>query len=303
MKKSLVMFLISLSLIFSDKLYSQQDPLFTQYMFNTMSINPGYAGSAGFLSVNAISRHQWIGFEGAPSTQTFAAHAPLREELGFGVTVFNDNTGPISNLSLEANFSYILKLTEQSNLSFGLMGGFNNVHIGLLDLEGVDPTDDAFQYNINNYRPIFGAGLYFSNPRGYIGVSIPDLVETEFEDQVTTWKHDRHYFFIAGYIQNLSDDVLFRPTAMVRYVQNMPVSLEGTASFIFRDRIWFGLMYRHEDAVGALTCFQVNQQIRIGYSYDYGISELSSYQSGTHEIMINYDFNYGRKDYVSPRYF
>lgn len=283
--------------------HSQQDPLFTQYMFNTMSINPGYAGSAGFLSVNAISRHQWIGFDGAPSTQTFAAHAPVREDLGIGLSLINDNTGPISNLSIEANFSYILKLTEASRLSFGLMGGFNNIHIGLLDLEGVDPEDAAFHYDINNYRPIFGAGLYYYHPRGYIGFSIPDLIETEFEEQVSTWKHDRHYFFIAGYITDLSDDIKLRPTAMLRYVQNMPLSIEGTASLIFRDRVWFGLMYRHEDAVGAILCLQLNQQIRLGYSYDYGISQLSSYQSGSHEIMLNYDFNYGRKDYVSPRYF
>jgi type IX secretion system PorP/SprF family membrane protein len=304
MKLSIKLFSVLLTLFFVNNVYSQQDALFSQYMFNTLSINPAYAGSAGYLSLNAISRHQWVGLEGAPQTQTIVGHSPVTDELGTGVSIITDSYGPIRDVSIEANFSYMMQVSEKAHLSFGLMGGFNSIQIGLTQLDHTDPSDEAFHNDINNYRPIFGSGIYYSHSnKGYIGFSVPDLIETDFENKKSTWKYERHYFLIGGYIHPINQTIKLRGTSMLRYVDNMPLSAEFTGIGIYRDKLWLGLMYRYDAALGAIFCFQINQQIRVGYAYDYSTSVLSNFESGTHEIMLNYDFNYNSKNYTSPRYF
>lgn len=319
MKKIFVISIIIASLFSATKVSAQSDPMFTQSMFNTLSVNPAYAGSTDTLSLTAISRHQWIGFEGAPTTQTFSGHAAVNDYLGAGLSLMHDLAGPIRNMALKANLSYSITITEKhsqyessfprnflgkSELSFGLMAGVSNYNIGLTDLENVNPENSAFHSDINKYQPIFGAGLYYSFKDGYLGFSVPDLIETTYENEnAGTWTHNRHYFLMGGYISKLNPNFKLRTTFMMRYVQNAPLSAQINVSAIYQDKFGFGLSYRYNDAVGAHAFFQINNQFRIGYSYDYSIQSLSNYQSGSHEIMLNYVFKSKQSEFSSPRYF
>ncbi len=303
MKKIIIFSILASALFIAEKASAQQDPMFSQYMFNTMSLNPAYAGSSDLISSSLISRHQWIGLKGAPQTQTLAIHSPLKKQVGAGLSIIRDQTGPVNNFSVQTNFSYYLNLNKDSRLFFGLMAGMNNVNIKLTEVGGVNVDDISFQQNLNSFRPVFGFGLYFRHPKAYAGISIPDLAQTDYTGINSSWEHKRHYFLIAGYVTDINEQFKLRTTMMMRYVKNAPLSAELTASVIYNDLIWVGLMYRFRDAAGALFCFQVNPELRIGYSYDYSLNTLRGHQGGSHEIMLSYDFNYLPKKYTSPRYF
>jgi type IX secretion system PorP/SprF family membrane protein len=303
MKKIIIIIGILSGLLITNSLFSQQDPMFSQYMFNTMSVNPAYAGSSGCISTSLISRHQWLGLKGAPQTQTFVVHAPFKKQIGAGVSIVRDQAGPLMNFSFQGNVSYYLKIDEDNLMYFGLMAGINSMNLNLTSIEGVNTDDISFQQNFNAVKPVFGFGLYYRNPSAYVGFSIPNLVETNYLGENAEWEHKRHFFAIAGYVMDLNDDFKLRPTATLRYTKNSPISAEITGSVIIKDLLWVGLLYRVGDAAGALFCLQVNRQIRVGYSYDYSLNILRGHQSGSHEIMVSYDFNNFPKRYASPRYF
>jgi type IX secretion system PorP/SprF family membrane protein len=284
-------------------LFAQQDPMYSQYMFNTLSLNPAYAGTSGKISAVLLSRHQWLGLEAAPQTQTFAIHSPLKNKTSLGLSVIKDKAGPINNLSFQANYSYNINLSNTFLLYFGLMAGINNVNVQLVAVEGVEFNDFAFSQNINAFRPVFGFGLYLNNPKFYTGFSIPDILETSYTNNVNSWDHKRHYYFIAGHLTNLTDNLKLRSTMMMRYVENSPFSADLTLSAIIKDLFWIGGIYRLNDAAGLLFALQINPELRIGYSYDYSLNVLKSTQTGSHELMISYDFNYQPTKYISPRYF
>jgi type IX secretion system PorP/SprF family membrane protein len=303
MKKYIFLVIFVFVLFFSQRLNAQQDFMFSQYMFNTLSVNPAYAGSSDLVSSTLISRHQWVGLTGAPQTQTFVSHAPLKNRIGAGASAIRDVAGPINNLSFQVNASYFIEINEISRLYFGLMAGFNSINTRLTSVQNVNIDDVAFQQNLNSTRPVFGFGLYFKHPKAYAGFSVPDIAKTDYSGISADWEHKRHFYFIGGYLANMNSVLKFRPTLMLRYVDNAPVSSEITASFIIKDLIWVGLLYRFQDAAGALFCFQLTPNLRIGYSYDYSISSLRGNQSGSHEIMLNYDINYKKANFISPRYF
>jgi type IX secretion system PorP/SprF family membrane protein len=303
MKRIIIIIAILSGLLISNNIFSQQDPMYAQYMFNMMSINPAYAGSSECISTSLISRHQWIGLDGSPQTQTFAIHAPLKKQIGVGLSLIRDQAGPMENLSFQGNFSYHLKINEKNLIYFGLMAGLNSFNLNLLTVEGVNIDDISFQQNFNAVKPVFGFGLYYRNPSAYIGISIPDLVETSYIGENTEWEHKRHFFATAGCVIDLNDNFKLRPTAMLRYTKESPISAEVTGSVIIKDLFWVGLLYRVGDAAGALLSLQVNKQLRIGYSYDYSLNVLRGHQYGSHEIMVSYDFNNYPKKYASPRYF
>ena len=296
---------IALSLLgIGTSYFAQQDAMFTQYMFNTLSVNPGYAGSADMLSINAISRHQWISIAGAPTTQTLVLHGPIKsQKLGVGLSVVNDKIGPTKDLSFYGDFSYRLKLSEKSSLSFGLKGGINNLNVDLESLGGTEANDPAFQGSVTQLKPNFGFGLYYRTPKAYLGLSAPKLLQNQFSSGSTSLLQNRHYFLIAGLVTKLSESLAFKPTFLAKYAVNTPVSLDFTANFIIKDKVWLGAMYRLQDAVGGIVQLQLSKQLRLGYAYDYALSELRGYTGGTHEIMLNYDFNFPKDGLVSPRYF
>lgn len=307
MKKNLII-LIGLFILTSVRVVAQQDPMFSQYMFNILSINPAYAGSADRLSAVAIHRSQWVGFEGAPITQTLTAHAPLRyEALSVGGTVINDKHGPVSQTAIFADISYRLHFAK-SKLAFGLKTGLNLFSANLLDLNPYVDGDQVFTSNISTKPlPNFGFGAMWYSKRWYVGLSAPRLLQNKLiEGQLPDFTNNKeriHGFLIAGYVWDINYYVKFKPTILLKAVNGAPPGADFTANFMLYDKFWIGAMYRWNDAIGALVQYEINNKFKFGYAYDYIISDLGRYSSGSHELMIGYDFGKGFKGEVSPRLF
>lgn len=286
---------------------AQQDPLYSQYMFNTLAVNPGYAGSADIFTVMALSRHQWVGFTGAPATQTVLAHTPLpARSMAIGLSLLNDKVGPTRQTGGYVDFAYRIRTGKLSRLAFGLKGGANLYQADLASLTSVDP-DQANVSIKGKALPNFGFGLYWHGPRFYAGLSAPKLLENDIDAVqaagIVTAAERRHYFLIGGYVVDIDRSTRFRPSVMVRMVEGAPLSIDLNANFLFRDRIWLGGMYRVGNSFGLLGQYQVNDQFRIGYAFDLTTTSIGAYNGGTHEVMLNYDLRFFTGRTVSPRYF
>lgn len=299
------------SLCFSAQ--AQQDPMFTHYMYNTLSVNPAYAGSREALTITALHRSQWVDFKGAPMTQTVTLHSPIGvKHIGLGLSATNDRIGPVNNTSLAGSFAYIMKVSEKAKLSLGLSGGVNILQADLNSLDLDQQNDPSFANNISNrVTPNFGAGIYYSRERFYAGVSAPNLIESNYsslsQSNGTTLvgKSKRHYFLIAGTIFNLTDNLALKPTTLVKVTEGAPIQADVTASFIIHKVLLLGLNYRTGDSFGALVGFDINEQFHVGYSYDFSYAlRTPTYNYGSHEILLRYDFIFSGKNQVhSPRYF
>lgn len=294
-------------------IYAQQAPMYTHYMYNTLSVNPGYAGSRDALTVTALHRSQWVDFKGAPLTQTLTLHTPLiNEHIGIGLSVLNDKIGPTNNTSAVVDFAYIMKMNEKSKLALGLSAGVNVFQANLNSLNLDQQIDPVFQSNINNnLTPDFGFGAYYYRERFYAGVSVPNLIQNTYSivnegnGSLLIGKEQRHYFFITGALFNLSSNLAFKPTAFIKLTPAAPIQADLTASFIIVKKLLLGVMFRTGDAVGVLIGFNINDQLHIGYSYDwsYGL-KTSVYNQGSHELILRYDFIYSSKKQIhSPRNF
>lgn len=287
---------------------AQQTPQFTQYMFNTISVNPGYAGSREALTIVGLHRSQWVGMDGGPTTQTFSVHSPLRnEKVGVGFSFINDKLGYENFSYLYADFSYTINLSQKTKMAFGVKGGFSYYRIDeeLFNDEEVY-NDPYFQEKLNRWTPNIGAGIYVHQPRWYIGVSSPKLIENDYNELGNYVSFEQiHFYTIAGYVFDLNDSgsIKMRPTGLVKLTKGSPASYDATLSFLFNDKLWVGGSYRFEDSAGALVSFQLSKQLTIGYAYDYPISDLKPYTSGSHEIMLMFDFKFDKSKYKSPRYF
>lgn len=286
---------------------AQQDPLYSQYMFNTLAFNPGYAGSADVMTVMALSRHQWVGFAGAPTTQTLVAHTPLpKQNLGLGFTLMSDKIGPYQQTGVFTDIAYRMRTGERSRLALGLKGGFNILQADMASLTSVE-VDPANRNLQGQFLPNFGFGMFWHSDRHYVGLSIPKLLSNEInavtENVITTAQEARHYFLIAGYVMDLNVDLKFRPSIMFRVVEGAPASLDLNANFLLRERVWFGGMYRWDNSIGLLAQYQITDQFRAGYAFDLTTNRLGAYNAGTHELMVNYDLNFSKGRTVTPRYF
>lgn len=288
--------------------YAQQTPQFTQYMYNTISVNPGYAGSREALTIVGLHRSQWVGMDGGPVTQTFSIHSPLRnEKIGIGFSFINDKLGDENYNYLYADFSYSINLSEKTKMAFGVKGGFSYYSIdqALFNNPAVY-NDPYFQEKLNRWTPNIGAGIYVHQPRWYVGVSSPKLIENDYNRLGNYVSFEQmHFYTIAGYVFNLNESgsIKMRPTGLVKLTKGAPASYDATLSFLFNEKLWVGGSYRFEDSAGALVSFQVTKQLQIGYAYDYPMSDLKPYTSGSHEIMLMFDFKFDKSKYKSPRYF
>ena len=292
---------------------AQQEPMYTHYMYNTLVINPGYAGSRDALSVTALHRSQWVNYKGAPIVQTLTMHAPLKNEhLGLGLSVTNDKIGPTNNTAVFADFAYIMKLNTKSKLALGLSAGVNIFQADLNSLQLNQQADPSFQNNISNkVNPNFGFGAYYSRERFYAGISIPNIIQNNYLvvnlPNGSTWagKEQRHYYFIAGTMIKLSDNLEFKPTTFVKVTPAAPIQADVTASFVIAKKLLLGVMYRTGDAFGGLIGLDVTSQFHVGYSFDYSYGvKTFKYNNGSHEIILRYDFNLSNKKQIrSPRYF
>lgn len=288
----------------------QQDPMYTQYMFNTQTINPAYVGtwqSVGFL---ALSRMQWVGIEGAPSTQTFSFQMPLRnKDVGIGLNVINDKIGLEQKLSVFADYSYKLKLGPVTNLRMGIKGGFSNYSHNLsshvLYPDGV--SDPLFQGEIeHNFLPNAGVGLFLDDPRYYVGISLPKVVNSKYQsnsNDLTVNGEIRHFFFIAGYVRELSEDLVFKPTILLKATIGSPIQADFSANFLLKDKVWLGAMYRTGDSYGFVAQWIFDNNLRLGYAIDFTTSNLRHHHYNTHEIMLSYELKIVKQRVISPRYF
>lgn len=291
-----------------NKVHAQQDPMFTQYMFNTLSINPAYAGSADRLSAVALHRSQWVNFEGAPMTQTITVHSPLKKEnISIGGSIVNDSYGPVKQTGFYLDASYRIFMGNK-RLAFGLKAGTNLFSANLLDLNPLMENDNTFSANISSKAlPNFGFGAMFYSKRFYVGASAPKLLANKLIDgdlpDFLNNQEKQHMFLIAGAVFDISYYTKFKPTILVKAVNGAPLGAEFTAQFLFFEKFWAGAMYRWEDAAGILLQYEINNKFKIGYAYDYTLSDIRKYSDGSHEIMLGFDLIRGYGGDVSPRYF
>jgi type IX secretion system PorP/SprF family membrane protein len=307
--------IIAIMTFFSLQSYGQQDPQFTQYMYNMSVINPAYAtATQGILNIGGLYRTQWVGVEGAPKTGTFFAHTPVNEKIELGISFTNDNIGDVvKENNIYADFAYVLPVGLESKLSFGLKAGFtffNTDFNGFVLQSGGTNTDIAFNENINETFPNLGVGAYYFTDRYYLGLSAPNLLTSkhlESENGVRAiGAQNVHYFLTGGYVFDINENLKFKPAFMAKGVSGAPISLDFTANVLINEKLEAGLSYRLEDAVSAIVNFRISPDLRIGYSYDYTTSNLNNFSSGSHEIVILFDIDlFGLKSGYdrSPRFF
>jgi len=303
MKKLILVFMF-----FSIVSHAQQDAQYTQYMYNTIEVNPAYAGSRGALSVFGLYRTQWVGLDGAPETSTFSVNTPLKNsDLGLGVSLVNDKIGPTVENTLSADLSYTIPTSDTWNLSFGIKGTANLFNIDINKLSYEDQDDPQFQNLKNKFSPNVGAGLYFHSDRAYVGLSVPNFIETNRydSDDVAIFKEKINYYLIAGYVFNLDrlEYIKFKPALMTKMVEGAPLQVDVSGNFMFNDKFVLGLAYRWSASVSAMAGFQVSKGMYIGYGYDHETTQLRKYSSGSHEIFLRFEFFNNYNKMISPRFF
>jgi len=289
--------------------YAQFDPTFTQYMFNELVINPAYAGSRECLSTTALYRQQWVGIDGAPSTLTASVHAPLmQQKLGAGVSVINESIGVSKRTGVNLNGAYRIKMNENT-LAFGLQVGLVSLSENLAQLSLT--TDQQFANNTGRKTaPNFGFGAFYTAPKWYVGLSIPRMIKNRLSTangsgdvKNSLTPSDFHYYITTGAVFDIAPSIKLRPNIMLKAVSGAPLQADLSANALFNDFIWAGLAYRSSDAISMLLGAYITKQLRLGYSYDYTLSALQDFNTGSHEIMLGYDFNYSRDKIITPRYF
>jgi type IX secretion system PorP/SprF family membrane protein len=301
MKKIILLFMF-----FSIVCSAQQDSQFTQYMYNTITINPAYAGSRGALSVFGLYRTQWVGLDGAPETSSFSVNTPLsNSNLGLGVSLVNDKIGPTNENTLSADLSYSVPTSETFKLSFGIKATANLFNLDVNKLSFEDQDDPQFQNLNNRITPNIGAGVYWHSDKAYLGLSIPNFIETNRynDDDTAIFKDKINYYFMAGYVFDVNYYVKFKPALLTKMVQGAPLQVDVSGNFMFNDKFVLGLAYRWSASVSAMAGFQVTDGWYIGYGYDHETTNLRRYNSGSHEIFLRFEFfnNYNR--ITSPRFF
>lgn len=289
--------------------WAQQDPMFTQYNFNMQTVNPAYAGTWESMGFLVLGRYQWAGMPGAPTTYTFSMQTPTRnKKVGLGLNVINDQIGKEQRLSLFGDYSYRLKMSENTYLRLGLKFGvtnYNNIlsQYAQNDEDGRDPISDG-EIDVK-YMPNFGVGAFLYSERYYVGFSIPKLIRNEFKNNFTNLSTEselQHFFLTAGYVANLSENLKFKPSILTKAIYGAPVELDLSANFLLKDKIWLGAMYRINDSYGFIAQWIFDKKLRLGYAIDFTTTPLQSFHNGSHEVMISYEIGLKRK-WSTPRMF
>ncbi len=300
---TLVFFLLG----FNNSIRAQQDPNFTQYMYNTMTINPAYAGTRDVWSTGMLFRSQWTGIDGSPMTGTFSSHAPLSDgKMGLGLNIVHDEIGPARNTFMNANYSYIIQVSRYTKLSMGVSGGLHFENINFNQLNIFDPSDPNFDNVRNRLFPQVGAGLQLYSDRYYVGLSAPFLLRsTQFEDGGGEGRirEEIHYYLTAGYVFDLSPDVQFKPSFLTRAVRGAPLRLDLTANLLFYEKFTVGAAYRWDAAVSAMFAVQATDAMLIGFAYDYDTVEFAEFQNASFEVFLRYELFKKYKKMYTPRFF
>jgi len=297
---------LGILLLLVNSIYAQQEAQYSQYMYNTISVNPAYAGSRNVLSVLALHRSQWIGLEGAPTTSTFSINTPIPEtNLGLGISAISDRIGPTEQTTVSGDISYTIRLSEKTNLSFGAKGTASFFSFDQYKVTPFQANDPKWKSLSSNMSPNFGVGMYLHSDKYYLGLSIPNLMESNFynDNEIAINSQSRNYYFIGGYVFDVSNWIKFKPAIVSKIVTGAPVQLDLSGNALFMDKFVLGAAYRVDAALTGLAGFQVNDELFIGYSYDFDTTNLSRYNSGSHEIFIRYEFVFKNDKLVSPRFF
>ncbi|WP_333693594.1 PorP/SprF family type IX secretion system membrane protein [Flavobacterium sp.] len=299
---ALLIVLVSLS-----EVSAQQDPHYTQYMYNMNVINPAYAGSKENLAFGLLYRKQWVDIEDAPTTFTFSGHTPAGKNVGLGLSLISDEIGPVKEQNVYGDFSYTLNLGGEHRLAFGLKAGatFHKVDFNIIRPTLPDPADGVFGDNISNVYFNLGTGFFYYTDKYYVALSVPNMLKAkhldfngrEYGNEVS------HYFLTGGYVFDLNPNLKFKPFAMLKSAFNAPTSLDVSTNFLFNEKFEIGATYRLEDSFGAMVNYAISPNLRIGYAYDHIVSDLNVTTPSSHEIILLFDVNFPKKVSRSPRYF
>lgn len=307
MKK--IYFLIALALFTIVDVQAQQDPQYTQYMYNMSIMNPAYAGSKENMTGGILYRKQWLDIEDAPTTGTFFINSPVGKNVGLGLSAINDKIGPVEETNVYADFSYTLNLGGDKRLAFGIKGGGTFHKVGLFSQIGdghvPDLDDPAFQQNSSKSFLNIGSGFFYYTNKYYVAVSLPNMLKSSYLDYNGRrfGTETLHYFITGGYVFDINPDLKFKPSTMIKSAMNAPISVDLSANFLFNDKIEVGGTYRLQDSFGAMVNYAVNPNLRVGYAYDHIVSDLKVTTPSSHEIMILFNLNFPKKVSQSPRYF
>ncbi len=292
---------------------AQQDPHYTQYMYNMNVINPAYAGSKENLAFGLLYRKQWVDIQDSPSTGTFSGHSPVGKNVGLGLSAIVDQIGPVQETNVYADFSYTLKLGGEHRLALGLKAGATMHNVGLYDDIGngyvPDPNDPAFQENVNNTYLNIGTGVFYYTQKYYLAFSVPNMLKSKHLDVTNNGQSYQfgsevsHYFLTGGYVFDLTDNLKMKPTFMIKSAFGVDPSIDGSLNFLFFNKFEIGATYRLDDSYGGMVNYAITPNLRIGYAYDHIVSDLKVSTPASHEIMLLFDVNFPKKVSRSPRYF
>jgi len=292
--------------------FAQQDPHYTQYMYNMSVMNPAYAGSKENLSMGLLYRKQWIEIEDAPTTATFFGHLPVGKNIGFGLSFISDKIGPVEENNIYTDLSYTLNLGGEHKLAFGLKMGFTIHNVGLFDDINYtlpQPGDVAFSENISNAYFNLGSGFFYYTNKYYVGFSVPNILKSKHldirtnGDEIEFGSEISHYFLTGGYVFDINDAVKFKPFFMMKSAFGAPTSLDLSANFLFNQKFEVGGTYRLEDSFGAMVNYAITPSIKIGYAYDHIVSDLKVTTPSSHELILLFDLNFPKKVSSSTRFF
>ncbi|UGS23877.1 PorP/SprF family type IX secretion system membrane protein [Flavobacterium channae] len=310
MKKLYLVALVVITTIVD--LHAQQDPHYTQYMYNMSVMNPAYAGSKENLSMGLLYRKQWVEIEDAPTTGTFFGHAPVGKNVGLGLSFISDKLGPVEENNVYGDFSYTLNLGGEHKLAFGVKVGLTFHNVGLFsDINYTLPqqNDAAFSRDISNTYFNFGSGFFYYTNKYYLGLSVPNMLKaTYFDvqrsgDELQFGTETSHYFLTGGYVFDINESVKFKPFFMLKSAFSAPTSLDVSTNFLFNEKFEVGATYRLDDSFGAMVNYAVTPSVRIGYAYDHIVSDLKVTTPSSHEIILLFDLNFPKKVSSSPRFF
>lgn len=305
MRKNLIRIVIIL-LGFSG--FAQQDAQYTQYMYNTINVNPAYAGSRGVMSVFGLYRTQWIGIDGAPDTGAFSINTPIENSnLGLGLSLVSDKIGPTTENQISADVSYTIPTSETYKLSFGIKGTANLFDLDQNKLSPEDLSDTSLQ-SYSYFSPNVGAGVYFHSDKLYLGLSVPNILETKRfrdtdTDNISLFVERMNAYFIGGYVFDLSTNLKFKPAFLAKAVQGAPLQVDVSANFLLNEKFTLGAAWRWDAAASLMAGFQITPGLFAGYGYDLETTKLRKYNSGSHEIFLRFELFSKPEKIVSPRFF
>ncbi|MRI01968.1 type IX secretion system membrane protein PorP/SprF [Kriegella sp. EG-1] len=309
MKKIIIITVVLITSVWG--IHAQQDAQYTQYMYNTVAVNPAYAGSRGVLSINALHRSQWVGLDGAPTTQTLNVNTPIGRRVGVGLSIVNDRIGNGTNQDtyFDAVFSYTIPTSETGKLSFGLKAGGHSLNLDFNQLKNYN--NEASSLGISDidkkFSPNFGAGIYYHTDRFYAGLSVPNFLKTEhFDTSSTSIAQERmNLYLITGYVFDLNQNLKFKPAALLKAVNGAPLQIDLSANFMFNEKFILGAAYRWDAALSGLFGFQITDQFMLGLAYDKETTELgnTAFNDGSFEVLLRYELFTRYKRVIAPRFF